>query len=64
MTELEKHLLAGLKKLSEQYAQDMKQLEAQNLRLQQQVQILSEQVQRLSKQQQQVIAALNEEFGG
>ena len=45
MSELEKQLLMALRRLSEQYEEDMKRLEAQNLRLQQQVQTLAEQVQ-------------------
>jgi chromosome segregation ATPase len=49
MTELEKQLAYGLRKLAEQYEQDMKRLETQNLQLQQQVLGLSGKVQDLSK---------------
>jgi len=48
MTELEKQLADGLKKLAEQYWQDMKRLEAQNLHLLRQVQTLAGQVQSLN----------------
>ena len=41
MTELEKQLADGLMKLSGQYEQDMKRLEAQNLALRQQVSTLA-----------------------
>ena len=44
MSELEQQLLTALRRLSEQYETDMKRLEAQNSRLQQQVQSLAEQV--------------------
>lgn len=55
MTELEKQLADGLMKLSGQYEQDMKRLEAQNLALRQQVSTLAGQVQSLTKQ----VLALN-----
>lgn len=55
MTELEKQLADGLLKLSGQYEQDMKRLEAQNLALRQQVSTLAGQVQALTKQ----VLALN-----
>ena len=48
MTELEKQLAYGLKKLAEQYEQDMKRLETQNLQLLQQVLDLSGRVHDLS----------------
>lgn len=48
MTELEKQLAYGLKKLAEQYEQDMQRLEAQNVQLQRQVQDLSGKVHDLS----------------
>ncbi len=44
MTELEKQLADGLQRLSAQYEQDMKRLEAQNSHLQRQVQTLAGQV--------------------
>ena len=55
MTELEKQLADGLQRLSAQYEQDMKRLEAQNLALRQQVSTLAGQVQALTKQ----VLALN-----
>lgn len=55
MTELEKQLADGLMKLSGQYEQDIKRLEAQNLALRQQVSTLAGQVQALTKQ----VLALN-----
>lgn len=55
MTGLEKQLADGLMKLSGQYEQDMKRLEAQNLALRQQVSTLAGQVSSLTKQ----VLALN-----
>lgn len=50
MNELERQLTQALSALSEQYAQDMKRLEEQNIYLHQEVTDLSQQVQTLSSQ--------------
>lgn len=54
MTELEKHLVAGLTKLSAQYEAEQKQAQAQALRLQEQVQQLVSQVSSLSQRVEQL----------
>ena len=54
MTELERHLMAGLEKLAKQYAADMKQQQALNLQLQEQALQLQNQVIELSQRVEQL----------
>ena len=54
MTELERHLMSGLEKLSKQYAADMKRMEAQNSQLQEQALQLQNQVLELSQRVEQL----------
>lgn len=62
MTELETQLLDGFERLSRQYSEDMKRLEAQNLRLQQQVLGLSKQVSELTNAYTRLADLWNEEW--